>query len=130
MKTSFLASLKPGEKVGVSSASGRYGSLYSIETVDRVTKTQIVVGYRKFRKADGYQIGREIYHPRHLVEAEKAEACNTEIEARKAYARIKSEVANSLNLLTEDEVRSLHETITSRKEQAELEREKEESELS
>lgn len=53
--TTSLSSLKPGDTVIL-----RYSTPYiddRIATVDRLTKTQIIVGPRRFRISDGQEIG-------------------------------------------------------------------------
>ena len=56
--TEDLSSLKVGDKVII---YGRYG-VKSIATIDRITKTQIVVDDgTKFRKSDGMQVGHNMW---------------------------------------------------------------------
>ena len=56
--TEDLSSLKVGDTVIV---YGRYGSK-GIATIDRITKTQIVVDDgTKFRKSDGMQVGHSMW---------------------------------------------------------------------
>ena len=51
-----MIDVKTGDKVVISS-SGFGGTKYTLKTVDRVTKTQIVVGNRKFNRITHIQIG-------------------------------------------------------------------------
>jgi hypothetical protein len=50
----WLASLKAGDEV---LADDRWHP--TIDTVERVTATQIIAGNRRFRKSDGYALGRD-----------------------------------------------------------------------
>jgi len=52
----WLESLKVGDEVAIS-----FRSTCDFDKVDRVTNTQIVVGHRKFRKKNGYQIGLDAW---------------------------------------------------------------------
>lgn len=52
---SYLAGLKAGDVVIVQSRIDGYRE----HTVDKVTKTQIVIGSAKFRRSDGYEMGPE-----------------------------------------------------------------------
>ena len=57
--TTSLSDLKPGDTVIL-----RYSTPYiddRIATVDRLTKTQIIVGTRRFRIGDGREIGRDCW---------------------------------------------------------------------
>ena len=51
----YLAGLKAGDVVIVHSRIDGYRA----RSVDRVTKTQIIVGGAKFRRSDGYEMGPE-----------------------------------------------------------------------
>ena len=55
--TTSLSDIRPGDKVIL-----RYSTPFvpdQIATVDRVTKTQIIVGKRRFRISDGQQLGSQ-----------------------------------------------------------------------
>lgn len=62
-----LSSLKPGDPVIL-----RHSTPYTpdrIATVDRITKTQIIVGTRRFRISDGQEIGCSRWHYNRIVPA-------------------------------------------------------------
>ncbi len=52
----WLSNLKAGDDVCID-IKRRVGGVTSIRKVDRLTKTQIIVGHTKFRRSDGRQIG-------------------------------------------------------------------------
>ena len=52
----WLSNLKVGDYV-LLDATRNLGGAISIRKVDRLTKTQIIVGHTKFRRSDGRQIG-------------------------------------------------------------------------
>lgn len=65
MTNNWLQELKQGDRV-------YFGNEYlELGTVDRVTKTLIIVGGKKYRKSDGYQTGDwtcgtpQLYQPTH-----------------------------------------------------------------
>jgi hypothetical protein len=59
----FLLNLKPGDRVIV---SGRFASDDMLKIVDRITKTQIIIGGVKFRRDNGYRIGTYQWNMVHL----------------------------------------------------------------
>ena len=62
----WLAGLNAGDEVAI---SGSYRtSHYSFGTIDRLTKTQFVVGKRRFRRANGKLVGAHGYGAPYLVE--------------------------------------------------------------
>jgi hypothetical protein len=65
--TEFLKTLKAGDEVAVANSTGS-GYSYSIERVERVTNTLIMVDRKRFRRTTGTQTG-ESYHRAWLVEA-------------------------------------------------------------
>lgn len=63
----WLNSLKEGDKVVVRYGRG-IGSARRVHTIERTTKTQIIVNNAKYRRLDGYEIGGS-YHSPYLIEA-------------------------------------------------------------
>ncbi len=49
-----LEHLKVGDKVMITDS---FRLTYSVKTIDRVTKTQIICGNTKIKRVDGYEIG-------------------------------------------------------------------------
>jgi hypothetical protein len=64
---SWLENLKIGDKVIVSQHWGND----SISIVTNITKTQIIISNRKFRKNDGCQIPRDAYTNTYILEPTK-----------------------------------------------------------
>lgn len=54
---SWLDELKPGDKVSLSGHRWHNTNRYSFPTVDRVTKTQIIIGTKRYRKSNGSLVG-------------------------------------------------------------------------
>jgi hypothetical protein len=64
MKTKLLTDLKSGDEIAVKHWTSRMHSVprtpfYEILKIERVTKTQLICGNRRFRKKDGYEIGTD-----------------------------------------------------------------------
>ena len=53
--TTSLSNIRPGDKVILRNSSPY--SLNKVVTVDRITKTQIIIGLQRFRISDGDQLG-------------------------------------------------------------------------
>ena len=62
-----LSSLKVGDKVII---CGRYG-VKKVVMIDKITKTQIVIGNLRFRKSNGTQVGNDTWTNKCIVIAEK-----------------------------------------------------------
>ena len=54
-----LENLKVGDLVVV---KGNITDIKTLSKIDRVTKTLIVIGYRRFRRSDGQLVGRDDWH--------------------------------------------------------------------
>lgn len=97
--------MKAGEKAYIVS-----GSRDRIEpaTVDRVTKTQVIVGGRRFRKSDGRQVGWQgsTWNPApRLVErspewVDRYDKQRTDVEMR----RLRTVIADNLTSATHDQL--------------------------
>lgn len=84
----WLKNLEPGDKVILESHYSK-----NIETVERTTKTQIILkGIKiKFRKSSGYQIGGDIWSKMSIHEAtpKKIKKIQDNIEKTKLRKKIK-----------------------------------------
>ena len=80
---SDLASVKVGDKVLY---SGGFSCEQHIETVSRVTATQIICGNMRFRKSDGFAVGSDSYS-RSMIRLGTAEKF-AEVRHRNAADRI------------------------------------------
>lgn len=79
-RNAWLAELKAGDEVFIRTGYG-YGS-YSRHTIDKVTATQIVVGYGRFNREDGSMRGRSSYSSSCLVSITNEDAILSNLRCR------------------------------------------------
>ena len=84
----FLQNIKPGYKVIVS--YGGFHNLRKVEPVIKVTKTQIIVPTGRFRKKNGWLVGRGVWNTTSISEA-TPEAI-AEITAENEYRQVLSKI--------------------------------------
>lgn len=92
-----LENLKVGDMVII---KGNITDVKTLSTIDRVTKTQIIIGYRRFRKSDGQLVGRDDWHYANIRPAtdEDIEQINKEREKRELIKHLNGVVWYSLRL--------------------------------
>lgn len=92
-----LENLKVGDLVVV---KGNITDIKTLSKIDRVTKTQIIIGYRRFRKSDGQLVGRDDWHYANIRPAtdEDIERINKDREKRELVKHLNGVVWYNLPL--------------------------------
>lgn len=92
-----LENLKVGDLVVV---KGNITDIKTLSKIDRVTKTLIIIGYRRFRKSDGRLVGQDGWHYANIRPAtdEDIERINKDREKRELIKHLNGVVWYSLRL--------------------------------
>ena len=92
-----IENLKVGDLVVV---KGNITDIKTLSKIDRVTKTLIVIGYRRFRRSDGQLVGRDDWHYANIRPAtdEDIERINKDREKRELVKHLNGVVWYSLRL--------------------------------
>lgn len=75
--STWFESLKEGDEVMI---PGRYGASPSFAKVTKITPTQIVIGRDRFKRTNGYQVGRDAWSSTCIVEPTKEGRERAEME--------------------------------------------------
>ena len=105
MSREDFKSLKAGDKVIINS------SFYDdrVETIDRITNTQIVIGNSKFKRTNGWQIGDNIWSKTRLSIGTPEKIA--EIEHKQRMNAIRSYVTKHLNEFNDAQLEAMYRAI-------------------
>lgn len=108
----WLESLGPGDRVAV---TGRFGGLPSLGTVERTTKTQIILSNgSRWRRSSGRQVGEASGYGNSYLRKVTAKDIDL-IKRRRLYSEVSDALYNR-DKLTTDQLRQMHEIIFSNNE--------------
>ena len=102
MSREDFKSLKAGDKVIINS------SFYDdrVETIDRITNTQIVIGNSKFKRTNGWKIGDNIWNKTYLSIGTPEKIA--EIEHKQRMNAIRSYITKHLSELNDTQLEAIY----------------------
>jgi predicted nucleotidyltransferase len=102
-----LQNIKPGDDVAY--VAGGCGSGVYIRKVERVTKTQIIIGDSRYRREDGFPVGHTIWDAAHICElTPEMEKRVKETADREKKTRLVAEIHKALRGLTLDQLERIN----------------------
>ena len=102
----WIQALKPGDEVAIVRGSGMGRGAW-LHTVERLTKTLVVVDGHKFRKKDGFEPGSTAWGSRKIKRPEDVAEFIEETKIREAQSWVRYRVERDFGDLTLDQCKAI-----------------------
>lgn len=102
----WIQSLKPGDEVAIVRGAGMGRGAW-LHTVERLTKTLVVVDGHKFRKRDGLEPGSNAWGSRRISKPEDVAEFIEETKINEAQSRVRYRVERDYSKLTLDQCEAI-----------------------